>query len=499
MIGVAVVTTTAAGVVTESVVGALVGISYTQPEQAADSVLTNATALAAAPVALTVAEQTVLGRITGGHIDDLTPMQVRTLLNVADGATANVGTVTGVTGTAPVVSSGGAAPAISMAAATASVDGYATKEQITKLDGIATGANNYVLADKAVTLAKMDDMATASLIYRKAAAAGVPEVQTLATLKTDLGLTGSNSGDQTIATLGLDADLATLALPANTTISAAGAELINDANSEAQLMTLGLTASAAELNVLDNIPATLTSTELGYVDGVTSAIQTQLSGKRLATIFSRAQEWEQDFYNGTAPVPLVFAAITAGTQMGGPCSPNHPGVKSIKTSTSADSGGYFGTENSICFSSGDGGESIEEIFEVDVTTGTLAHLGWHNGVDKNAPTRGIWLTINGTTVSGVCCADGGGSGTTGTTYTITATVWYRVKIALNAAANLVTFSLYTCANGALVWTDTVNTHIPNASTFAEINKATNSNGDSTPKAIVSFDWMHFWIDRVLVR
>jgi hypothetical protein len=49
--------------------------------------------------------------------------------------------------------------------------------------------------DKAVTLPKMADMATSSLIYRKTAAAGVPEVNSLATLKTDLGLTGTNSGD----------------------------------------------------------------------------------------------------------------------------------------------------------------------------------------------------------------------------------------------------------------------------------------------------------------
>ena len=48
-----------------------------------------------------------------------------------------------------------------------------------------------------VTLAKQADMATASVVYRKTAGTGVPEVQTLATLKTDLGLTGTNSGDQT--------------------------------------------------------------------------------------------------------------------------------------------------------------------------------------------------------------------------------------------------------------------------------------------------------------
>jgi hypothetical protein len=45
------------------------------------------------------------------------------------------------------------------------------------------------------------------------------------------------------------------------------------------LTNLGVTSTAAELNVLDGIPATLTPTEIGYVDGVTSAIQTQLDAK----------------------------------------------------------------------------------------------------------------------------------------------------------------------------------------------------------------------------
>ena len=40
-----------------------------------------------------------------------------------------------------------------------------------------------------------------------------------------------------------------------------------------------VTTSEAEMNVLAGIPATLTSTELGYVDGVSSAIQTQIDAK----------------------------------------------------------------------------------------------------------------------------------------------------------------------------------------------------------------------------
>jgi hypothetical protein len=45
------------------------------------------------------------------------------------------------------------------------------------------------------------------------------------------------------------------------------------------LSDLSVTATAAELNLLDGVPAGLTTTEIGYLDGVTANIQTQLDGK----------------------------------------------------------------------------------------------------------------------------------------------------------------------------------------------------------------------------
>ena len=54
------------------------------------------------------------------------------------------GTVTDVTGTAPISSSGGNAPAISISAATTSAAGSMIAADKTKLDGIAANANNYV-------------------------------------------------------------------------------------------------------------------------------------------------------------------------------------------------------------------------------------------------------------------------------------------------------------------------------------------------------------------
>ena len=68
--------------------------------------------------------------------------------------------------------------------------------------GSGTGSFATTLSDDVVTLAKMANVSTSTVFYRKTTGTGDPEVQSLATLKTDLGLTGTNSGDQTITLTG---------------------------------------------------------------------------------------------------------------------------------------------------------------------------------------------------------------------------------------------------------------------------------------------------------
>jgi len=130
-----------------------------------------------------LATSTILGRATAGTgvPEALSAAQVRTLLGLAtvatSGSAADLGTGTLPAARLPAFGSGDVSFAASGGAGT-----------------IAAGA---------VTLAKQANMATASVVYRKTAGAGAPEVQTLATLKTDLGLTGTNSGDQTITLTGM--------------------------------------------------------------------------------------------------------------------------------------------------------------------------------------------------------------------------------------------------------------------------------------------------------
>jgi hypothetical protein len=100
-----------------------------------------------------------------------------------------------------------------------------------------------------------------------------------------------------------------------------------------------VTATAAELNVLDGVAPTLTFTELNYVDGVTSAIQTQLNNKQpLSAVltattasFLLADETKLDGIEALADVTDVTNVTAAGALMDSELT-NLAAVKAINQS-----------------------------------------------------------------------------------------------------------------------------------------------------------------------
>lgn len=147
-----------------------------------------ATAGAVGSSGLTMSTARVLGRTTAstGVVEELTAAGLKTFLSLTSSDVSGLGYFATGTDAANLT---GTVAAARMPALTGDVT-------------TSTGSVATTIANGAVSLAKMANMATGSLIYRKTAGSGAPEVQTLATLKTDLGLTGTNTGDQTITLTG---------------------------------------------------------------------------------------------------------------------------------------------------------------------------------------------------------------------------------------------------------------------------------------------------------
>jgi hypothetical protein len=114
---------------------------------------------------------------------------------------SNTAQVTSVGGTAPIASSGGTTPTLSISEATTGAAGSMSSADKTKLDGIATSANNYAhpnhsgdvtsagdgattIANDAVSNAKLANMATATIKGRATASTGDPEDLSASSVRT---------------------------------------------------------------------------------------------------------------------------------------------------------------------------------------------------------------------------------------------------------------------------------------------------------------------------
>ncbi len=182
----------------------------------------------------------------------------------------------------------------------------------------------WTIDNGAVTLAKMANMATASFLGRNTAGAGVPEVLSIATAKTMLGLTGTNSGDQTITLTG------------DVTGSGTGsfaATIANNAVTVAKMAQLaGLSILARASNSTGNVAALTASVALSYLR--LNAGGTALEFGTLPTIPT---------VSGTAGQVGVF---TAGTTVGGFITYTYDSTnKRLQISEQVTPGAKVGTYN----------------------------------------------------------------------------------------------------------------------------------------------------------
>lgn len=198
-----------------------------------------------------------------------------------------------------------------------SSSGTNTGDQTITLTGDVTGSGTgtfaATIANQAVTLAKMANVATSTVFYRKSASTGSPEVQTLATLKTDLGLTGTNSGDQTITLTG------------DVTGSGTGsfaATIANGAVSNAKLANMATNTFKGRTSPLTGVPEDLTTAQAtALLDLFTSALKglVPASGGGTANFLRADGTWAAP--GGGGGGPTLSKSILTATQANSTVTP----------------------------------------------------------------------------------------------------------------------------------------------------------------------------------
>lgn len=156
--------------------------------------------------------------------------------------------------------------------------------------------------------------------------------------------------------------------------------------------------------------------------------------------------------------PWTLLAIASGTSANGNSTTKHPGTIIYKSHASNTNSGYGYYANQYTLLLG-GGEKTTIIFKTAALTGVTRRLGFHDSIDSNAPTDGVYCLQNGDQLTGRTMNNTSGS-ITGTAFTLAANTWYRLVIELNADASLATYTLYADDSMTVLWTDALATNIP---------------------------------------
>jgi uncharacterized protein with putative carbohydrate binding module len=242
-----------------------------------------------------------------------------------------------------------------------------------------------------------------------------------------------------------------------------------------------------------------------WVDKTNGADQSDLKigYKVKGTLYERIYS-RPDFYRQASVVDDFFllGVVTGGSALGAGSAalvtgtPTHLGIARI-TQSGANTGYRFFPSTSLITYLG-GGESVEIIFQAQSTSNTVFRLGFQDGVTTTAPNNGAWVNVAGTTLSGKTAANGTTS-TTGTTYTISATTWYRMRVFVSDNAGTVYFELYTCSDGALVWSDSLTTNIPTVAGREVLVGALFYKTTAGTVDLADIDWLSYYGSKALVR
>jgi hypothetical protein len=179
---------------------------------------------------------------------------------------------------------------------------------------------------------------------------------------------------------------------------------------------------------------------------------------------------------------------------------NHPGVVLLGAGSTANTGFRYYSHGSMTLVGAS--EKFVCIFKTyNAPNGTVVwRAGYQDSGTHADPTDGAWLQFvqAAGTIDGRRNNAGAGVSTTATAFTYADATWYRGEVEVNAAASVITFSIYLCSSGALVWSDTLAT-VPTGVTGHGIGAWNTQAASVGQRDLVHVDYLAIIINRTLVR
>jgi hypothetical protein len=167
----------------------------------------------------------------------------------------------------------------------------------------------------------------------------------------------------------------------------------------------------------------------------------------------------------------------------------HPGIATIKSAATANTGGWIGSESTAILLSG--GESYEAIFNIATLVTPTIRMGFLDSVSSTDAVDGVYIEIPSSGNAVGKTANNSTRSTTGTNVALSTGTWYRARIDVNSDATQVDFYIFSDA-GVQLWHDSLTTNIPTATGRETAIRFVATNGDAAAITIALVDYMANW-------
>lgn len=265
--------------------------------------------------------------------------------------------------------------------------------------------------------------------------------------------------------------------PAGASPDPSNAEIVRVTAISTDTLTIARTqegTSARSIVATDQIAATITAETLTDIERVTGLrpnpkLWTDLVGTSSGNI-----------------APYALTAVSSGTNSAilAPAN-NHPGVIRFTSSTTANSGVRIMTDvGHLLLAAGD---YFECIFQIKTLANLTMRIGFIDVTTSADVVDGAYLEVLSTGVATFKTADNSARTSNATTATLSASVWYRVEIEVNAS-NDARCRIFNSDTGAVVLAEQTNTtNIPGATNRASGAGIIATNSGTTATALVDVD------------